>query len=84
LAAGTAAVATISVSLRLPSFTARGTALGVVCIGLRLEKLLLLSTESEGSPTLGTLDRLVLKTNWMLSFLLLVGRSSGHPIPEEI
>ena len=63
LAWGPVAVATISVSLCLPCLATRGTALGLISIALRLKKLLFLSAESEGSPTIGTLDRLVLKTH---------------------
>jgi hypothetical protein len=34
-----------------------------------LEELLVLSAEGKGSPAIGTLDRLVLKTHWMASSL---------------
>jgi hypothetical protein len=56
-------IAAISVSLCFPCCTAYGTTLGLISKALGLEKLLFLSAESEGSPTFGTLDRLVLKTH---------------------
>ncbi len=48
-------VVAISVTLRLPCLTARGTALGLISIASGLEKLLFFGAEGEGSPTIGTL-----------------------------
>ena len=76
---GPVAVVAISVTLYLPCCAAPRTALWIVGIAFRCEKLLLLSTESEGSPAIGTLNRLVLKTHWMTSSLLGFSWSSGHP-----
>ena len=84
LASEPVAVATISVSLCLPCLAAWGTALGLISVALRLKKVLFLSAESEGSPTIGTLDRLVLKTHWMTSFLPNFSSSSGHPTLREM
>jgi hypothetical protein len=61
--------ATVSVALCFPCLAARGTALGLIGVALRLEELLVLSAEGKGSPAIGTLDRLVLKTHWMTSSL---------------
>jgi hypothetical protein len=61
--------ATVSVLLCFPCLAARGAALGLISVALRLEELLVLSAEGEGSPAIGTLDRLVLKTHWMTSSL---------------
>jgi len=66
-------VAAIPVTLCFPVFAALGTALGLISIAFRLEELLFLSAESEGSPTIGTLELLVLKAHWMTSSLLIVG-----------
>ena len=79
VAAGTAVIAATA-PLRLPCLAARGTAFWLINIAFGLEKLLFLSAESEGSPTIGTLERLVLKTHWITSSLLIVGQSLGHPI----
>ena len=62
------AVATTSMLLCLPRLSARGTALGLISIALGLKELLFPSGEAEVSPTIGTLNRLVLKTHWMTSF----------------
>ena len=56
LALGPVAVAIISGTLCFPCFAACGTALGLVSIAFSLEELLFLSTEGEGSPTIGTLE----------------------------
>jgi len=69
----TIAVATVPVPLCFPCLTAFGAAFGLISIAPGLEKLLILNAESEGSPTIGTLECLVLKTHWMTSSLLLVG-----------
>ena len=63
-------VTAVSVAFWLPCLAARRTALGLISIAFGLEKLLFLSVESKGSPTIGTLDRFVLKTHWMTSSLL--------------
>ncbi len=63
-------VAATSVTLCLPCFAARGTALGLVSIAFRLEELLLLSTESECSPTIRALEFFVFKAHWITSSLL--------------
>jgi hypothetical protein len=39
-----------------------------------LKELLFLSGEGEVSPTIGTLNRFVLKTHWMTSFLKILAR----------
>jgi len=69
LARETVAVTTTSIPLCLPCLAAWGTALGLISIALGLEELLFLSGKAEVSPTIGTLDRFVLKTHWMTSFL---------------
>jgi hypothetical protein len=74
------AITTTSVSLCLPCLAACGTTLGIISVALGGKKLLFLSAESEGSPTIGTLDRFVLKIHWMTSFLKIFSWSSGHPI----
>jgi hypothetical protein len=61
--------ATASVLLCFPFLATRGTPLWLVSIALGCEEFLLLSSESESSTAIGTLDRLVLKTHWMASFL---------------
>jgi hypothetical protein len=66
---GPVAITTTSISLCLPCLAACGTALGIISVALGGKKLLFLSAESEGNPTIGTLDRFVLKTHWMTSFL---------------
>jgi hypothetical protein len=43
------------------------TALGFISKAFGLEKILFLSAESEGCPTVGALERLVLKAHWMTS-----------------
>ncbi len=83
LASEPVAVATIFVSLCLPCLTAWGTALGLISIAPRFKKLLFPGAEGEGSPTIGTLERLVLKTHWMTSFLRDFSSSSGHPTLGE-
>ena len=62
------AVASVSITLRLPGLTTRRTALWVVGIAPGRKEFLLVSTESEGSSAVGTLDGLILKTHWMTSF----------------
>jgi len=57
-----------SVTLCFPCLAALRTALWLVNIAFGLEKLLFLNAESEGCPTIGALERLVLKTHWMTSF----------------
>ena len=49
-------IATVSITLCLPCLAALRTALGLINVALGLEKLLLLSAEGEGSPTIGTLE----------------------------
>ena len=66
-------VARISVTRFLPGLAACGAALGLISIAFRLEELLFLGAESEVSPTIGTLKRLILKTHRMTSSLILVG-----------
>ena len=70
LALGPVAIAATSGTLCFPCLAARGTALRLIGVAFRFEKLLLFSAEGEGSPTIGTLERLVLKTHWMTSSLL--------------
>ena len=54
--------------------------LWLISIALGLKELLFLSAEGEVSPTIGTLDRFVLKTHWMTSFLKNFSWGLGHPI----
>ena len=56
-------------TLWLLVFSAPGTALGLVGQTFRRKKLLFPGTESEGSSTIGTLNRLVLKTRWTTSYI---------------
>jgi len=70
---GTLAVVSAIGTLRFVGSTARGTALWLISKAFRLEKLLFPGAESECSPTIGTLDRLALKTHWMASSLLNFG-----------
>ena len=62
------AVTTI-IPLCFPCLSAWGTALGLISIAFGLKELLVLSGEAEVSPAIGTLERFVLKTHWMTSFL---------------
>ena len=62
-------VSTASVALWLPCFTARGTTFWLISIAFGLEKLLFLNAKRKGSPTIGTLERLLFKTHWMTSSL---------------
>jgi len=73
-------VTTTSIPLCLPCLAAWRTALGLISIALGLKELLFLSAEGEVSPTIGTLDRFVLKTHWMPSFLKNFSWGLGHPI----
>ncbi len=66
---GPGAVVTIPVTPCLPGLTALRTALGLVSIAFRSKELLLPSTEGEGSPTIGTLERLAFKSHWMTSLI---------------
>jgi hypothetical protein len=84
LALWSVTIATRSVTLCLPGFTACGTTLGLISIAFSLEELLLLSTESESSPAIGTLDCFVLEAHWITSSLLLIGQSFGYPTPGII
>jgi len=84
LTSGPVAIAIISVTLCFPGFSAGGTALRLIGIAFSLEKLLFLSAECEGSPTIGALECLVLKAHWITSSLILIGQSFGYPTPEEI
>ena len=68
LAAGT--VVATSGALCLPCLAAFGTALGFISKTLGLQEFLFLSAEVEGSPAIGALERLILKTHWMTSSLL--------------
>jgi len=66
----TIAIVAVSVLSCFPSLTAFGATPRLIGKAFRLEELLFPSAESEGSPTIGTLDRLVLKVHWMTSSLL--------------
>jgi len=70
LASRPVAVAIVSGTLCLPRLTAWKTALWLIGIAFGRKKFLFLSAESEDSPTIGTLDRLILKSHWMSSSLL--------------
>jgi hypothetical protein len=74
------AVTTIPVPLCLPCLSAWGTALGLIGIALGLKELLFPSGKAEVSSTIGTLDRFVLKTHWMTSFLKISSWGLGHPM----
>jgi hypothetical protein len=41
---------------------------------------LFLSGEAEVGPAIGTLERFLLKTHWMTSFLKVFSWGSGHPM----
>jgi hypothetical protein len=45
----------------------RWAALEVIGVASGRQRLLLVSAESEGSPAIGTLEKLILNTNWMTS-----------------
>jgi hypothetical protein len=68
LAWTTVAVTTTATALCLPRLSARRTALGLISIALGLVELLFLSGEAEVGPTIGTLERFLLKTHWTTSF----------------
>jgi hypothetical protein len=71
LALGSVTRAIIPITLRfLPCLSTRGAALGLIGVASGLEKLLLFNAEGKGSPAIGTLERLVLKTHGMISFFL--------------
>ena len=76
--------AIVSVTLCLPCLAARRTALWLIGIALRLEEFLVFGAKGKGSPAIGTLDRLILKTHWMTSSLQNFSQSSGHPILDKI
>jgi hypothetical protein len=57
-------------ALLFPSSSALRTALGLISEPFAGKEFLLASAESEGSPTVRTLERLILKTHWMTSSLL--------------
>jgi len=66
---GSVARATVSITLSFPRLATGGAALGLIGVALRLEELLVFNAEGKGSPAVGTLDRLLLKTHWMTSSL---------------
>jgi hypothetical protein len=66
----TKSAAAASIPLGLPSLTAFGTALWLVSVALRLEKLLVFGTERESRATIGTREGFLLKTHWMTSSLI--------------
>ena len=70
---GPVAITAISVAIGLPGLAACWTALGLVSKAFGLEEFLFLSAEGEASPTVGTLESLVLKIHRMTSSLFLVG-----------
>jgi hypothetical protein len=63
------ATAAGALAFRLSFLTAFRTALGLVGVAFRLEKLLVFSAKGESGSAIGTLDGLVLKTHWMTSSL---------------
>ena len=79
LPVGSVTRATTSITLPFSCLPTGGAALGLIGVAFSLEKLLIFSAEGKGSPAIGTLDRLVLKTHWMASSLLNLSQSSGHP-----
>ncbi len=72
-------VAGVTGLLRLPCLTACGTALGIVSIASLGELFLFINAECERSLAIVTLNRFVLKTHWMTSFLKILVKA-GHPI----
>jgi hypothetical protein len=66
---GSVARATVSITLCFPRLATGGATLGLIGITFGSEEFLLLSAEGKGSPAIGTLERLVLKTHWMTSSL---------------
>ena len=66
---GTVAVVSTVRTLRLVGSAACGATFRLIGKAFRLVELLFPSVENEGSPTIGTSDRLVLKTHWMTSSL---------------
>jgi len=80
LAWGPVAVTKTSVPLCLPCLSAWGTALGLISIALGFIELLFLSGEAEVGPAIGALERFLLKTHWMTSFLKISSWGSGHPM----
>jgi hypothetical protein len=66
---GLVATVTVSVTLHLPSGAASGTALWLISVSFRAEKLLLFSAEDENSLVIRTLVRFAWKTHWVTSSL---------------
>jgi len=64
---GTVAVVSTARTLCLVGTAACGATLGLIGKAFRFEELLFPSAKSEGSSTIGTLDRLFLKTHRMTS-----------------
>jgi len=73
LASGSVAVVIVSGTLCLPGFATSGATLRLIGIAFRLKELLLLNAESEGSPTIGTLECFLLKAHRITSSLLQIG-----------
>jgi hypothetical protein len=73
LSLGSVAIATAVITLCFPCLAARWTTLRLVGIASGLEELLFFYAESKGSPTIRTLNRLLLKSQGMTSSLLIVG-----------
>ena len=63
-----------------PGLSALTTTAGLVGQAFGGKELLFPGGKSEGSPTIGTLNRLILKTHWMTSFFKIFSWSLGHPI----
>jgi hypothetical protein len=59
-----------SIAFLFPGLAARRAALGLIGIAPGLEELLFFSAEGERGATIGTLERLFLKSHWMTSSLL--------------
>ncbi len=74
-----ATVATVAVLPCFPFLAAWGTALRLVSIASGCELFLFPNAKGKGSPTIETLDRLVLETHWMTSSLWNFSWSLGHP-----
>jgi hypothetical protein len=62
-----------AVAVSLPCLSAGRASLGLVGVAFGLEELLLRGAEGKGSTAIGALELLILKTQRMTSFLLLVG-----------
>jgi len=70
----------VSVTLGFPCFAARWATLGFMSIAFSGKELLFLSGEAEVGPAISALERFLLKTHWMTSFLKVSSWGLGHPM----